>query len=221
VVDAIFVPAGFEARAVGAALRRVRSKITLIAVHPNSDAAQEAAMRALNSRRIERALVMGVCGLLVPELRPGDAVIYADIRTADLEAIKTDPMLNERLRSLFPEAYRNAHGLTWPTVVTRPEEKSLLASRFGASAVDTETYGIVSTLALSRVACGVIRFGSDGLKDSLPDVNVAMRKDGSLDGAKLFIEMLKYPLGGAHLVLGGRSALARMGRAAMRIAKAP
>ena len=219
-VDAIFVAAGAEARAVGAALKRARSKIALITVAANNEMAQETAMRALNARRIEHALVLGVCGLLVTGLRRGEGIIYADVRTADFGAVKTDPMINEYLRSLFPEAYRNAHGLTWSNVVIDPAQKAALAAQYGASAVDTESYGIVQTLALARVGCGVLRFGSDSVGDALPDINSAMRKDGTLDNGRLFMEMLKRPVEGANLILGGRAALSRLGKAAERIAQA-
>ncbi len=177
-------------------------------------------MRALYKQRIERALVTGVCGLLSPELLPGDAIVYGDVRTEEFDPLPTDAALVEQLRAIFPEAFAGAHGLTWNAVVTSPDQKRLLASRYRANAVDTESFGVVSALLNANVRCAVMRFGSDAASDQLPNLNSGLRTDGSIDGARFALEMLRQPLAGARLVLGGSVAISRLARAIRRIARA-
>jgi nucleoside phosphorylase len=201
-------------------LRRTNARVAVIPVQANNEIAQETTMRALYKQRIERALVTGVCGLLSQELAPGDALIYGDVRSQQFEPVLTDAALNEQLRAIFPEAFAGAHGLTWGSVVTSPDEKLMLASRYRANAVDTESFGIVAALVNAGVKCAVLRFGSDGASDRLPDLNAGVRADGSIDGGRLTLEMLRQPIAGARLVMGGSVAISRLARAIRRIDRA-
>jgi hypothetical protein len=211
---------GFEERAVRYGIRRADAKIRLVAVPAHNQRAQEVTQRTLYNLRIERALVTGVCGLLSPELQPGDAVIYDEVCMGQYDPIKADAALCEELRDLFPEAYPKARGLTVPSIVTSIEDKAEIAARYHANAVDTETFGIVAALKNAGVETAVLRFGSDAASDVLPDINAAIREDGSIDGGGMFREMLRKPIGGLRLVLGGSVAISRLARAIEKIARA-
>jgi nucleoside phosphorylase len=169
--------------------------------------------------RIESALVTGVCGLLSPELVPGDAVIYEETLMGTYDPLRSDPRLSDELRALFPEAYAKARGITVPSVVTSADDKAEIAVRYGANAVDTETFGIVAALGNAGVRTAVMRFGSDSATDVLPDINAAIDASGKIDGGILFREMFRNPLGGARLVLGGSIAITRLARAVERIGR--
>jgi nucleoside phosphorylase len=213
VVDAIFVPEGLEARVVREAVASGGSPIQVVSIGLGPERAAETISRALYSLRIERALVTGVCGLLTQRIHPGEALLYEAIRTATEPASETG-----EIGSLLPRAKSGIRALSWSSVVTTAREKGQLAGRYDADAVDMESYAALSVLRGAGVATAVLRVGSDGAGDDLPEVNEAL-VNGVLDSRRLVWQMLRAPRAATNMAWHGLLAILRLKRAVSRLAR--
>jgi hypothetical protein len=218
VVDTIFVPEGLEARVVRDAVAAAGSPISVIAMGIGPERAAEVVSRALHGARIERALITGVCGLLAPHVHPGEALLYADVRSETNPSEATDRNLTTALASLLSRPRSGIRALSWSSVVTSAREKGQLAGRYDADAVDMESYSALSVLRGAGVTTAVMRVGSDGAGDDLPEVNRAL-VNGVLDGRRLAFQMLRAPREAAGMAWHGMLALIRLKNAISRIAR--
>jgi hypothetical protein len=218
VVDTIFVPEGFEARVVREAVQAAGSSISVVSMGIGPERAAEVVSRALYGARIERALITGVCGLLAPHVRPGEALLYSEVRTATEPSSQTDGILSSNVAELLTRPRSGIRALSWSSVVTSAREKGQLAGCYGADAVDMESYAALSVLRGAGVSTAVLRVGSDAAGDDLPAVNEAL-VDGVLDGRRLAFQMLRAPREAAAMAWNGMLALVRLKHAVSRIAR--
>jgi nucleoside phosphorylase len=218
VIDTIFVPEGLEARVVRDAVEAAGAPISVIAMGIGSERAAEVVSRALYGARIERALITGVCGLLAPHFHPGEALLYADVRSEKDPSAATDRNLTTTLASMLTRPRSGIRALSWSSVVTTAREKGQLAGRYDADAVDMESYAALSVLRGAGVTTAVMRVGSDAAGDDLPEVNRAL-VNGVLDGRRLAFQMLRAPREAAGMAWHGMLALMRLKNAVSRIAR--
>jgi nucleoside phosphorylase len=217
--DAIFVPEGMEARAVGAALRGARSAIPVTAIGLGPERARKSIEHALRASDIRCALVTGVCGLLAPRHKPGNALLYADMRNAAQILVRTDASITRMLASSLPHAKVGIHALQWDCIVTTVHEKERLRRLYGSDAVDMESHAAVTLLQSAGVRTAVLRIGSDGANEDLPNLNAAINHDGTLNGSALLREMLASPRAGILMTWNGMAAIAHLKHAIARITR--
>jgi len=217
--DAIFVPEGMEARAVGAALRGARSSIAVTAIGFGPERARKSIERALRASEIRCALVTGVCGLLAPRYKPGSALLYADMRNAAQMLVKTDTGITRMLAAALPHAKVGIHALQWDCVVTTIREKERLGRLYESDAVDMESHAAVTLLQSAGVRTAVLRIGSDGANEDLPNLNAAINQDGTLNGRTLLREMIATPRAGILMAWNGMAAIAHLKRAIARVTR--
>jgi len=195
-----------------------RSPIEVISIGVGPERAAETITRVLYGLRVERALITGVCGLLTQRVHPGEALLYNGVRTATDPTSETDLRLTTTVGSLLPRAKSGVRALSWSSVVTSAQEKGQLAGRYDADAVDMESYAALSVLRRAGIATAVLRVGSDGAGDDLPEVNEAL-VDGVLDGRRLAWQMLRSPRAATNMAWHGLHAILRLKRAIARIAR--
>jgi nucleoside phosphorylase len=218
VIETIFVPRGAEENAVRAGLGRSGGSIRVIATGIGERAAARAAAAAIAGGSVGSVLVTGLCGLLSPAFAVGDALVYRDIRRADGEPLPLDARLTKALASRIPDSQSGVRAVTSETVLVTAQAKAALAERYGAGAVDMESFAMVERLQQAGVSVAVMRIGSDASTDDLPALDRALDGSGGVDPTALALAMVRRPLLGARLALNGIRALAALRRAIAAIA---
>ncbi len=220
-IDVVFVPQGAETRSV---LSGARSgdigRIVPIGIGPERAAASVAAFLA-NAPSVRRALVTGVCGASAAELRPGDVLLYENVRdgaNVDGEVVAADSELTARLSERLPHARGEVRALHRVAVATTAHEKRALGQRFGTAAIDMESLPALQLLRYAGISTAVLRVVSDGIDDDLPDLNAALGPDGVLHPLRLLRESLRAPWAAIAMARNGMRALANLRNAITRIA---
>jgi nucleoside phosphorylase len=185
-----------------------RPRVEVCGIGPS--AAERAAETALAGPPMRRALVVGLCGFLVPEFGVGDVAIYGSLR-AERGSLEIDPELVLELAAALPSAH-SVRGVESAVIVTSPRAKTDLAQRFGAQAVDMESFTLVERLKLGGVSAAVVRIGSDASGDELPDLSAALDAQGNLHPLSTARALLRRPAAGLRLARNGLRALAVLGR---------
>ncbi len=217
-IDAIFVPRGAEADAVRAALARAASHVRVVTTGIGPRAAARAADSALALAPIGRALITGLCGLLSPAFAVGEALAYSELRHPDGHPIVLERALTDELAGRLPAVQTGIRALHSDRIVCSAGEKRELGARFGAEAVDMESFALAERLQRAGAAVAVVRIGSDGAGDDLPDLERARDGSGGMDSFALLLAMLRRPRAGVRLAGNGLRALDALRRAIGAIA---
>lgn len=180
------------------------------------------AIRAGEAPRPDVVFVIGACGSLSSDLGENQVVAYtgcllASGSAAGWNAPKLDcsPTLTRHTISALDAAgvrARQVTGVTSSRIAVRREEKLRLAAQ-GASAVDMESYIILSKLSALDVPCIVLRVVSDSLERELPDFNPAIRPDGGVEKGRAARIAMASPLASARMMVAQRKALRALSRA--------
>ncbi len=208
----VIVPTGAEARAVRRALARAGSTAHVATTGIGPLAAELSAHDVLSGRRPERVVVVGLCGLLTPAFRVGDALVYREIVTPD-ERFAFDRELSGIVADRVTGAQSGIRAFASDDIVTRSIDKVTLGERYTAQAVDMETAAVARTLQPAGIAVAALRLGSDGVADDLPALDRALDASGGMDGLALALAMLRHPVAGARLARNATRALASLERA--------
>ena len=132
-------------------------------------------------------LITGFAGALDGRLKIGDIVVYQ--RSFDLngESIDCEPIkgLSECAR---------VSGLTMSKVIVKSTDKTALRDHQHADVVDMETLQVLKVCRNAGIRASVLRVISDGAGDDLPDFNLAIQPDGTIDGTRLSRVLLARPL---------------------------
>lgn len=148
-------------------------------------------------------------------------MVYRAVRRSDSDAVLgLEPGLADAVAQSVPGAQTGVLGLASETILTTAGTKRAAAARFGAHAVDMESFSLAERLQRAGVAVAVLRIGSDGPSDDLPALDRALDGSGGIDAFALALAMLREPRRGARLALCGMRALGALEDAAYRIASA-
>ena len=187
--------------------------------------AKSKAEAALSGGKPDAILVIGLCGGLTPSLPEGRIVAYTDCLSTEV-AKPTRPCSRSLLDSVgavlassgFP--CDRVIGITSPRIATTRDERLDLA-KYGASAVDMESYSILESAAAAGVPAGVLRVVADSMDRVLPNLNRALNETGGLDGRKALKVALGSPLRTARLVAANKRAMQHLGKALEIVLKTP
>ncbi len=163
------------------------------------------------------AVVVGLCGFLDPALAVGEAALYGSIRSVAGGSLAIDPDALAELAAALPAA-RRVRAVESSALAASPRAKADLALRFGAQAVDMESFALVERLQRAGVVAGVVRVGSDRSADELPDLTAAVDAEGNLDPWKAARAMFRRPAAGLRLARNALRALAELERTVERLA---
>jgi adenosylhomocysteine nucleosidase len=184
----------------------------------------EGLAKHLTNNRYDALIVSGLAGGLDPRLRVGDAVLYNlcyDARVSDFtrrerpgqgEVAATG--CDETLSGFLCRALTNsglsfiqAPGITVGRVVTEAKEKLALGARYGAAAVDMETYETLEACARLGLPAAALRVISDEAVRDIPDFNRIYNADGRMNGWRTFAAMAARPSAALRLLMTFRPAL--------------
>jgi adenosylhomocysteine nucleosidase len=178
----------------------------------------------LTNNRYDALIVAGLAGGLDPRLRVGDAVLYSlcyDARDADFT--RAEPSGREEVAATVCDealsgflcgaltrsglSFVQAPGITVGKIVTEAKEKSTLGARYGAAAVDMETYQTLDACARLGLPASALRVISDEAGRDIPDFNRIYNADGRMNGWRTFAAMAARPSAALRLLLTVRPAL--------------
>jgi len=221
-IETIFVPRGAEEQAVrrGLARARAETQVRVVATGIGPLAAARAAEEALAAAPFGTALCTGFCGLLSPAFVVGEVLVYHELRREGSEPLFLDRALGQAVAGRLPAAQSGARGLASDAILTAAEQKYNASARFGADAVDMESFAITELLQRAGVAVAVARVASDAVGDDLPELERALNGSGGIDLFALALAMMRRPLAGMRLARNGTLALAALERAVYEIAAA-
>ena len=172
-ITGVIAPLAAEAR-TARPLRRLGWRV----VHSGVGAPRaRAAALALLDDGVERLLVWGTAGGLVPEMRPGTLVLPREVCDESGARYAMDEAWREAIRTRVPVPDRAPVLVSTRTPVVSARDKRALAQNSGAQAVDMETAAVASIAAERGVPCVVVRAIADPLELALPGVVLAARGD--------------------------------------------
>ena len=154
----------------------------------------------------------GLAGGLASELRPGDLLLPASVRSARTAAWPVDPTWRVRVHAgLIAGGLRPRAGAIVGTerIVATTADKRKLFEATGAQAVDMESHEVAAVAAEAGLPFLVIRALADPYDQVVPQVaREALRPDGRV--------RLQGMLGGLFRERGGAMALLRLTRQSAR-----
>ncbi|MGE0133066.1 MAG: hypothetical protein AB7U82_33735 [Blastocatellales bacterium] len=178
----------------------------------------------LVDNRYDALVVVGLAGGLDLKLRAGDAVLYDlcyDARSLDFGhheqtaheksvVIASDAVLSnflyETLKISGLSCIRGA-GITVSRIVTEAKDKLALGARYGAAAVDMETYEALSACDRLNLRAAALRIISDEAGRGIPDFNQAYAADGRMIKWRMAVAMMAHPVVAFRFLLSLRRAL--------------
>lgn len=156
----------------------------------------------MSEYRPEMCLNVGFCGALSPNLSLGEAVVATTIvyEKRDEDAILTDSPLSDRIFRLCESCgIKVARGgvLTVDKAVSTPHEKAFLGTKFGAVAVDMESYGLAASV--SNMPFAVVRVVFDPMDMHLPDFADMVGDGGDSSVSHVLASAVRHPKKAWHL----------------------
>lgn len=231
-VDFILVPHGAEYRAVCQGLACAGTprpvKVISIPVGPQPvttflDTWERP--RSYSRTRPLRIVIMGLCGSLSPSIKLGDWVLprlcvahlphsrellipkCQQFSSTFSQELGKKLNLNTDRVTLLPESPDNPILLTSDRAICTAADKRSLGQLFQADVIDMEGAAILAALSSFDVEIAMLRVVSDDCQTDLPDLNAALKPDGSLSAFPLAIGMLRHPGRALSLIRGSLRAL--------------
>ena len=178
----------------------------------------------LTNNRYDALIVSGLAGGLDPRLRVGDAVIYnlcyderisyftrpERLGQGEVAATACDETLSSFLCRALTDSglsFIQSPGITVGRVVTEAKEKLALGARYGAAAVDMETYETLEACARLGLPAAALRVISDEAVCDIPDFNRIYNADGRINGWRTFAALAARPSAALRLLMTVRPAL--------------
>jgi adenosylhomocysteine nucleosidase len=175
----------------------------------------------LTNNRHDALIIAGLAGALDPRLRVGAAVLYNrcyDARAIDFTGRErphcSEVAGNESLSGFLAGAltraglsFIKAPGITTDRIVTEAREKLALGERYGAAAVDMETFQALSACARLNLPAVALRVISDEAGRDIPDFNRVYNADGRINGWRMASAMMARPSATLRLLMTVRPAL--------------
>jgi len=178
----------------------------------------------LANNRYDALIVVGLAGGLDSKLRVGDAVLYDlcyDARAIEIgrleqparetaAVIASDGVLSDFLFETLTKSglsFVRASGITVNRIITEAKDKLALGARYGAAAVDMETYEALVVCSRLELPAAALRVISDEAGHDIPDFNRAYDADGRMNSWQMAAAMAARPFAAVHFLLSVRHVL--------------
>ena len=209
-IQTILVPQGAEYRAVCRGLRDANVSLPVLPILVGALPLRHQLEIWKQEKGLEQILLMGLCGSLSPDCVMGDLVLYQSCTNQKKETYPCALDQMESLRSL--QGIRQVQSLTTDRVISTASEKRQLRETYAAQVVDMEGAIVLQSLTASGISVAMLRVVSDGCDRNIPDLNGALKPDGSLDAFALALAFCKQPIAAAHLIRGSLRGLRTLQR---------
>jgi adenosylhomocysteine nucleosidase len=155
--------------------------------------ALEIAIRAISANNLQSSLLeavvsVGLCGALDPDLREGQIVVAAQVRTlASDEVFPACPVDTA-------QPFVSGLLVSQDRIATSATEKSQLRARFGAVAVEMEAFGVAARAKRAGLPFCCIKVVSDRADDSFGmDFNESRSPEGRISRGKIVLKAVARP----------------------------
>ncbi|MBW4659311.1 MAG: phosphorylase [Drouetiella hepatica Uher 2000/2452] len=209
-IDAIIVPQGAEHKAVCQGLNGDKPPVFPVSVgwQPLRRSLEQLKRNQFDVPQ-PRVLLMGLCGSLSPHYQVGDIVLYQSCLQEKSDALHLcDEQLTRSLEQIL--AINQVTALTTDRVICTAAEKHSLRQEFHADVVDMEGAIVIESLRQAGISVAMLRVVSDSHHHDIPDLNSALRADGSLDSWALAAQFLKKPIAATRLIQGAMRGLSHL-----------
>lgn len=182
-----------EARAFTILKENSFVKIFQAGIGPNQAAE---ATRKLLTQGCSTLISAGLCGGLALNLAPGTLVLADRVIDQKYHVFKTDINHRVNLRRTFQKTISFTEGvlISCTQTVRTPKCKAELYKRFGAIAVDMESYAIAQVAAKAHVPFLALRVIADTATDELPLAALAgITTTGEYNASGVLLKLLKQP----------------------------
>lgn len=178
--------------------------------------AAEQANKALDQTKAKIVLIVGLAGGLVKNSQHTDLVLYKNCFFLPNYVSPLSPSIScdEKLNEILSKNLQTEHlslyqgdGITLPWVVCKAQEKADLAEKYNVTAVDMESYQILTAAKQRDRLATVLRIISDDAKGDLPDLNKAMSPSAEVSNFKMLVEFAKHPVLAARFLLNLKKAV--------------
>jgi len=207
-ISAIIVPQGAEYKAVCRGLSNAKVSPPIFSVPVGSQPLR----RSLENLKREglnvpqpQVLLMGLCGSLSSRHQVGDIVLYQSCEQESQEVWHCDEKLTHGLEQILK--VRQVKALTTDRVICTSSEKQDLGQQFDAEVVDMEGAIVLESLSQVGISVAMLRVVSDNCRHDIPNLNAAIRADGSLNAWALATQFLKEPIAAVRLIQGAMQGL--------------
>jgi len=203
-------------------------RITVLQSEMGAVGFAERLAKHLANNRYDALIVVGLAGGLDPKLRAGDAVLYDlcyDARATEFGRLEqpahekaaviasddawSDFLFEALTKSDLP--FVRAPGITVNRIITEAKDKLTLGARYGAAAVDMETYEALIACARLDLPAATLRVISDEAGLDLPDFNLAYDANGRMNcwvnAWRMAVAMIARPFAAFRFLLSVRRAL--------------
>jgi Phosphorylase superfamily len=216
-IQAILVPQGAEYQAVRRGLKSAKSPPVFsipVGVMPLSKALETLKPDLQFALPQPQILLMGLCGSLSPEQAIGDVVLYQSCLQEDNQGQACDQELTDRLSHLLKDrlTIKRVKSLTTSRVIYQAAEKRNLRTQYDADVVDMEGAIVLTSLTQAGIAVAMLRVVSDDCHHNIPNLNSAIRADGSLNALALAMQFLQEPIAATRLIWGAMRGLRSLQR---------
>lgn len=203
---------GFSVREGGLNGRRA----AIILSGPGRDRATRATNMLIDGHRPQRIVSAGFAGALCPELRRNDILVADRLRTTGGEDMPVDLPAGLAAALQHRDVHRGTL-LTADCVIRVPSEKRAIGQRFGAMAVDMETFAVADVCRRRGVPFSSIRVINDTSDEVLPtDVEYLLgQKPGAAQWGAALGAVLRRPASAKDMYQLRENALV----ASLRLAK--
>jgi len=159
----------------------------------------------------DAVLIIGLCGALIPSLPERRIVAYTECRTTDAKKpfLRCSGTIADSAVELLKRSGISCDrvvGITSPRIAATPDDRRTLAQH-GAAVVDMESYFILEAAAAAGIPAAVLRVVSDSFYRKLPDLNRALKDDGTLDGWRALRVALASPIETMRLLAANKRAM--------------
>jgi len=208
----ILVPQGAEYQAVAKNFKHdLNFLISPIPIGYNS--VRKYLQNLKNPQQFSRAIAMGLCGSLNPNLKVGDVVVYAECHYPEKNAAQILKC------TLIPQniSTTSVKALTCDRLIYLASEKQNLYKTTNCDVVDMEGYAILEFLHKLDIPVGTIRVVSDDSDRNLPNLEKAIDANGNLKPLKLAIAFIRQPLAAMRLIRGSLKSLQVLSEVSARL----
>ena len=155
--------------------------------------ALEIAIRAISAADLQSSLLeavvsVGFCGALVPDLREGQIVVATGVKAPE----SGDPFPAGAIEAEQP--FVSGDFVSQDRIACTTQEKTELASRYGAIAVEMEAFGVAARAKRARLPFYCIKAVSDRLDESFGiDLNRSRSTEGRISRGKIVLQAVAKP----------------------------
>jgi hypothetical protein len=204
-IDLILVPQGVEYKAVCWGLERAGLKLPVLPIPLGRMAVTQYLQGKNWQEKYPRVLVMGVCGSLSPDYGVGKALLIGNCYYQG-EVKEFDRCLTNNLYNYFQGELPIVRGVTSDRLICSVEEKTNLAEKTSAQAVEMEAIAILE--AFPQVA--MVRVVSDEWNQAMPNLNSAISSTGTIQTFALILAFLRQPIAALRLICGSLRAIKKL-----------